>query len=250
MHGMGYPRLPHLRMTRLWLAFSCLFAMTFSVHSAEAEPLSFKSGGKNIRIHAFRSFTHEAPAILVLHGAGGVDAGNRYVSQLARAVAENGYHTYLVEYFDRTGTSYASEPVIRAKFGEWVETIHDAVTFIARQPGVQPKRIGTFGYSLGGYLAVAHAGRDERVRATVELAGGIDSGIASTIKRLPPVLIIHGREDQRVPFSRAVELERFINQLGSRVETQFYDNERHILTPVAALSAMARSLQFFQEHMK
>ena len=40
---------------------------------------------------------------------------------------------------------------------------------------------------------------------------------------------------ERVPFSRAIELERFARKLNEPVETQFYDNERHILSAIAAL---------------
>src|SRR6266550_4596046 len=50
------------------------------------------------------------------------------------------------------------------------------------------------------------------------------------VKRLPPTLIIHGKEDQRVPFARAMELEALLKKLGTPLKTEFYPNERHILS--------------------
>src|SRR4051812_32406444 len=114
----------------------------------------FRSGRQKIVIGSFIPVKAiQCPAILVLHGAGGMDSGNEYVRQLARAVAGNGYAAFLVEYFERTGTAYASDPIIHANFEKWVETIQDATSFIADHSSVDRNRIGTVGYSLGGYLA-------------------------------------------------------------------------------------------------
>jgi carboxymethylenebutenolidase len=215
------------------------------------EYASFSSGGKAIGVNVFETGATQAPAILVLHGAGGVDAGNKYVLQLAAAVAANGYSTFLVEYFDRTGTSRASDDDMRQNFAVWLETMEDAVTFVAQQPRVDAQRIGTLGYSLGGYLAVAHAARDPRIRAAAEFAGGIDPEFSKQVRRLPPLLIIHGQEDQRVPFTRGLDLEQFARTLDSSpVETEFYPGEKHVLSPAAALQALGRALRFFGTYMK
>jgi dipeptidyl aminopeptidase/acylaminoacyl peptidase len=128
---------------------------------------------------------------------------------------------------------------------KWLSTLNDAVSFIATQPDVDPKRIGAFGYSLGGYLAVAQSSRDLRIKAVVELAGGVEPAFAKAITRLPPTLIIHGKEDRRVPFSRATELQTLLKKLGATVETLFLAHEQHILTPPAAFQAIATALQFF-----
>jgi dienelactone hydrolase len=235
---------------KLLVCVVALMLLNLNATAVKMEQTSFTSGGKTIEVNAHFTELETAPAIIVLHGAGGVDAGNRYVGHLAAAVAAHGYSTFVVEYFDRTGTTYASDTEIHKHFDAWVETIKDAVTFVAQQPRVDAEKIGTFGYSLGGYLAVAHAARDPRVRATVELAGGVDRDYSKQVKRLPPLLIVHGREDQRVLFARGVELEKFARGLGSAVETEYYPGERHILSPVAALRALGRALDFFQTHLK
>ncbi|MEP6672696.1 MAG: dienelactone hydrolase family protein [Chthoniobacter sp.] len=214
------------------------------------EDLSFISGGRRIAVQAWRNELPSSPAIVVLHGAGGMDAGHRYIAQLARTVAPYGFHTFLVEYFDRTGTEYANETTIKTHGPAWLETIHDAVDYIAALPGVDADCIGTFGYSLGGYLAVAHAAQDERIRAVVELAGGIDAETAASATRLPPLLIVHGREDQRVSINSGMELQRIAQKLRTPVQTLFLPGERHLLSPGATLVAVRQALLFYDAHLK
>src|SRR4051812_48895260 len=98
-----------------------------------SERLWFLSGGTPVGMVAYRSSSANPPSILVLHGAGGVDSRNRHVAHLAEALASHGCHTFILEYFDRTGTIYATEPIIRARFEEWLETIVDAVSFMIQQ---------------------------------------------------------------------------------------------------------------------
>src|SRR5262249_61521490 len=71
---------------------------------------SFTSGGKRIQVEVFSpAAAGRHPAVLLLYGAGGLtrrgDAFRRYGSQLA----EHGLVTFLVHYFDATGSDQAGE---------------------------------------------------------------------------------------------------------------------------------------------
>ena len=211
---------------------------------------SFESGGQRINVEIMQPSSGEAaPGIIVLHGAGGMDHGNRYVRHLATALAGTGYATFLVHYFQRTKTTYASDSAIYANFHQWVSTVQDAVTFAGKHPRIDSARIALFGYSLGGYLAIAAAAQDERVRAVIEFAGGVDAEFARTVKRLPPTLVIHGRNDQRVLFARATELEAVLRKLNAPFETCYYPDEGHILSPLAALDALGHGIEFLRKHL-
>lgn len=63
----------------------------------------------------------------------------------------------LLEYFDRTGTAYATETTIKTQAPAWRETISRRGGFHRRAAGVDAESIGAIGYSLGGFLAVALA---------------------------------------------------------------------------------------------
>lgn len=213
------------------------------------ETTSFQSGGARIGIHFQRSAMPAAPGLLLLHGAGGVEGGERYLRQIAEALAQAGYSTFIVEYFHRTQTEHASLKEMQEHFELWLETITHAMDFICDQGLADPGKLGAVGYSLGGYLAVAQASRDLRLRAVVEFAGGIDSLFAQEVRRLPPLLIIHGDEDLRVPFLKALELANFARSLGTPVETDFYPGERHVLSAPATQRALANALAFLSKHL-
>ncbi len=211
--------------------------------------ITITSGGKIVRVGVFPAAGVANPAVVLLHGSGGANSGNHFTSQLAGALVAGGYSTFAVEYFDRTSTSYASDEIIPALFESWLEAIGDSITAIAQYPGVDAERIGTLGYSLGGYLAVAHPARDARVRSVVEFAGGVDVEFARTIQRLPPLLVIHGEQDRRVPFAQAIELENFARRLGSPVETEYFPREGHLLSPRGVVQSLQHAVRFFARHL-
>ncbi len=127
----------------------------------------------------------------------------------------------------------------------WIETLHQAVNFAASHPGIPVDAIGIFGYSLGGYIAVAESSRDRRVRAVAEVAGGIFQNFRKRMQRLPPMLILHGRADRRVPVARALELAKTARQIGPAPTLKIYDGEGHALSRSAMEDASVRALRFF-----
>jgi carboxymethylenebutenolidase len=211
---------------------------------------SFTSSGKSIGVEEFIPKSRgPSPAIVVLHGAGGMDYGNSYVRQLATALAGNGYATFLVHYFDRTGTSYAGDETIHKHFETWLKSIGDAVSHVAQRPGVDARKIAMFGYSLGAYLAIAHAASDPRIKAVVELAGGIDASYARHVERMPPTLIVHGDADRRVPVERAHELEQLLRKTTTPFEIPIYPEEGHLFSPKYALQTLILGLAFLEKQM-
>lgn len=211
---------------------------------------SLISGGRQITVEAFQPAGKGShPAILVLHGAGGVDSNNAYVRQLAAILAAQGCGTFLVHYLNRTGHTWVNEAIIHSHFNLWLETLEDALHFIAGQPGVDETRIGCFGYSLGAYLALALASESPRIHAVVEMAGGIDDTHSDNITRLPPTLILHGSEDRRVPVSAAYGIKHVLQRLGVPYEMRIYPGEGHILRWPALSDAVMRGLDFLQRHL-
>jgi dienelactone hydrolase len=57
---------------------------------------------------------------------------------------------------------------------EWVTDIQHAIDFVEGEPGVDPERIGLWGSSLGGGLAVCVAVHDPRVKCVFSQVGGHD----------------------------------------------------------------------------
>jgi dipeptidyl aminopeptidase/acylaminoacyl peptidase len=218
---------------------------TGAVHESKT---SFESGGEKIAVEIYApETTANRAGVLVLHGAGGMFMDGPAIRRFARALAENGFESFVVHYFERTGNFFARDAAIHKDFNTWRATVNDAVDFVAARPEV--KKIGCFGYSLGAYLSLAQAAHDPRIGAVVELAGAIDKEHAGLVTRLPPILILHGEQDRRVPSENAFRLEKLLQRLGVPHEKKIYPGEGHLLSTASQRDAASRAVRFFQQHL-
>lgn len=170
------------------------------------------------------------------------------IRRVARALAQNGFETFVVHYFERTGNLFVRDAAIQKNFDTWRTTVNDAVDYLHARPEITS--IGLFGYSLGGFLSLAQAAHDPRVSAVVELAGAIPKDHVASVKHLPPLLILHGDKDRRVPVENAYVLEKIAQRLGLPHEMKIYENEGHVLSTASQRDAAQRAARFFQQHLR
>jgi dienelactone hydrolase len=212
--------------------------------------LTFSSGGKPIRLDAYlpESPASPVPAVVALYGAGGNVSGmERYASTLAA----HGFAVYLLHYFDRTGTEAADKPTILRNFPLWMKTLWDASSFVETQPQVDSKRIALLGFSLGAYLSLANSAIDHRVKAVVEFFGGMPKEMNLFMRRLCPVLILHGELDSTVPVEEAYQLQKLLEKKGTPYEIKIYPGAGHGFEDQTIWhDAGLRSLQFLQKYLK
>src|SRR5271155_5203724 len=211
--------------------------------------LTFQSGGKSIRLDAYLPDTHGAPvpAVVALYGAGGNVSGmERYASTLAA----QGFAVYLLHYFDRTGTESADKPTILRNFPLWMKTLWDAISFVEEQPQVDGKRIALLGFSLGAYLSLANSAIDHRVQAVVEFFGGMPKEMNLFMRRLCPVLILHGEADLTVPVEEAYHLQKLLEKKQIAYEIKIYPGAGHGFEDQTIWrDAGLRSLQFLRKYL-
>ena len=220
--------------------------MTFPVSQTE---LTFESGSKPIRLDAYLPETPSAlgPAVIALHGAGGNVSGmERYASTLAA----QGFAVYILHYFDRTGTESADKPTILRNFPLWMKTLWDAISFVETQPRVDGKRIALLGFSLGAYLSLANSAIDQRVQAVVEFFGGMPKEMHLFMRRLCPVLILHGEADAIVPVDEAYKLQKLLEKKGIPYEIKIYPGAGHGFEEAEIWrDAGLKTLQFLQKYL-
>jgi carboxymethylenebutenolidase len=211
--------------------------------------LVFQSGGKSIRLDAYFPDTHQGdkvPAIIALHGAGGGVSGmERYAGMLAA----EGFAVYLLHYFDRTGLESADRTTIVRKFPLWMKTLWDAISFVEMQPQVDGERIALLGFSLGAYLSLAISAIDPRVKMVIEFFGGMPKEINFFMRRLCPVLILHGEADSTVPVEEAYKLQKLLEKKRIPYEMKIYPGAGHGFEAEIWRDAARRSLQFLQKHL-
>jgi dienelactone hydrolase len=215
----------------------------------QPSPLVYQSGGKPIRLDAYlpEPANPRRPAVIALHGAGGGVSGmERYASLLAA----QGFAVYVLRYFDRTGTESADKPTILRNFPLWMKTLWDAISFVEAQPQVDGARIALLGLSLGAYLSLANSAIDPRVKAVVEFCGGMPKEMNLFMRRLCPVLILHGEADATIPVEEAYNLKKLLEKKGIPYEINIYPGAGHGFEEQTLWrDAGERSSQFLQKYL-
>ncbi|MFL5243907.1 MAG: dienelactone hydrolase family protein [Gemmataceae bacterium] len=218
---------------------------------------SFVSAGKTIAVERFEPNTAGLhPAVILVHGSNGLTRyGQRYREQ-ARRLAQEGYATFLVHFYDRTGHKEAlNADTIKSNFLTWMATLADALNYAAHQENVDPKRITLLGHSLGSYLSLSLAATQggAKIAALVDYYGGLPQLIkpmAGLFARLPPVLILHGERDRIVPVQEARDLAEFCRTRDIPYEMHLYPNQGHVFYGEDEEDSMRRTLNFLGKHLR
>ena len=208
----------------------------------------FVSEGERIEIErvAPRGRGRGHPAVLVLHPSGGLRGfGGAYVRRYADELALNGYVAYIVHYFDRTGVEYSDDDMEEQDFLVWTDALRDAVTYAQRDSQVDPRKIGVFGFSLGGWMALALGATDTRVGAIVAIGAGFFDPVARQVVREPPTLLLHGADDGTVKLSEARRVDSTLARLRVPHDLVVYPGQGHGFADSADVDARRRTVRFF-----
>jgi carboxymethylenebutenolidase len=216
--------------------------------SISQSQLTFESGNKPIRLDAYLPSSPEKfPTVLALYGSGG---GVEGMNEPATMLAAQGFAVFVLHYFDRTGTTQIAEKqTIFRNFPDWGKTVWDAISYIEQHPQVDAKSMGLLGFSLGAYLALSVACVDPRVKAVVEFFGGLPKEMRLFMRRLCPVLILHGEADLTVPVQEAYDLQNLLEKKGIPYEIKIYPSAGHGFEKDVWRDAGLRSLQFLQKYL-
>lgn len=110
-----------------------------------------------------------APGVLLLHGFPGAEKN----ADVARALLQRGLAVFTLHFRGAWGSEgeYA--------FHNLIEDARAALDYLAGRDGVEPRRLGVLGYSMGGWTALQLASRERRLKAVAAVAPvGSDGGRA------------------------------------------------------------------------
>ena len=209
----------------------------------------FTSHGHSIAVDCFvPEGAGRVAAVIALHGSGG--GHGSIASDPAARLAAQGFAVFVPHYFDRTGTTaVADRGTIFRNFAAWGKTVWDAIGWVSARAEVDPERIGLMGFSLGGYLALSVASVDPRVRAVVEFFGGFPKEMKLFMRRMPPVLILHGDADTSVPVDEAYHLQQVLESRKVAYEMKIYPGAGHGFSGEVWRDAGRRTLAFLNQHL-
>jgi dipeptidyl aminopeptidase/acylaminoacyl peptidase len=202
----------------------------------------------------------KCPALIFLHG-GPVRQmllGWHYMFYYSNSYAMNqylasrGYIVLALNY--RSGIGYGrafrEAPGRAARGASEYQDVVAAGRFLQSRPEVDPKRIGLWGGSYGGYLTALGLGRNSDLFAAgVDFHGVHDwptdnwagKNIPAELSKLAhdsspvtavntwnsPVLFIHGDDDRNVYFTQTVDLTARLREKGVEIEELIFPDEIH-----------------------
>ncbi|MCK6548794.1 S9 family peptidase [Myxococcota bacterium] len=225
------------------------------------------------------------PLVLLIHGGPhGVRDRWGFTSE-AQLFANAGFAVLQVNYRGSDGFGSKFEKAGWKSWGTRIQDdLVDATKWAIAQGIADPSRICTFGGSFGGYSALQVVTRAPGLyRCAVGIAGVYDlprmfeegdvqtgtfgrayltrvlgSDVDTLRKMSPfhnlqaidvPVLLVHGEDDARAPFSHAEDLAEALRAQGKQVETLFYAGEGHGFYNLQnRVELYQRALEFIETH--
>src|SRR6266508_701570 len=194
-------------------------ALVMPAFPAEFQRVSFTSANKQaitLTGFVFRpAGTGPFPAVVALHGCGGLGAASRELSKRhddwAGRLVRAGYVVLMPDSFAPRGAKSlcgTRDRVVRPS--KRADDARGAAAWLAVQPFVQPGRIGVLGWSNGGSTVLHLVGRDG-VSAAFTAAVAFYPGCRVLLKKADwtariPLLIQHGAADDWTPIAPCREL--------------------------------------------
>ena len=214
---------------------------------------TFPNHGKRVAVERFAPRAPgRYPAILLLHGVGGIGppGTGSPLRERARRLARQGFVTLIPHYFDRTGSKLNNARRNARYYAVWMETVSDAVTYAGRLPQVDRRRVGLLGFSLGASVVISNGMADPRVSAVVEYSGSLVGEPPPQLPTMPPTLVLHGDADRSVPVREARKLSALFTGWQARFEVVIYPGAGHGFRGDDEKDAWKRTLAFFDKYLK
>jgi len=241
------------------IAIILLFAnMAFA---AEGKDVTYKSGDEMVHgiLYTPANAKAKMPAIVVIHEWWGL---NDWVKQQAAKFADEGYITLAIDLYRgkvATSADEAHELMRGLPEDRAVRDLKAAMDFLQKQKNVDPARIGSIGWCMGGGYSLAMALVEPRLRATVINYGRLVTDDKALQGINAAILGIFGAQDRGIPVESVKKFEAQLKKLNKRVEIKIYDDAGHAFEnpnnkdgykPQDAAEAWRLQTQFFASWLK
>jgi carboxymethylenebutenolidase len=197
--------------------------------------------------------------MIVIHEWWGL---NDWVKEQARKFAEEGYVALAADLY-RGKVAY--DPTLAHELSRGlpqdraVRDLQAAFDFLASRPDVNPEKIGSVGWCMGGSLSLDLAIREPRLAACVVNYGAVTRDPEDIQKIQAPVLGIFGADDRSIPPSTVEAFEKAMLADRKSIEVKTYTGAGHAFEnpnnklgyrESDAKDAWARTLTFLSSKLK
>jgi len=184
----------------------------------------------------------DAPVILLLHGASGPSLP--VYGEQAEFFADHGFTTVEPHYFDATKSSQPTPENYRA----WVRLVDAMVKQMRAASTTGTRRVFLVGYSLGASVALAAGSQGVPVDAIAEWYGSLPDDFFYAFKGMPPLLVLHGQQDNNIPVGNATQLLKLCAMKHLVCESHIYADQGHGFAGYALSDADARTIEFLSRY--
>ncbi|WP_417015033.1 S9 family peptidase [Alistipes sp.] len=221
------------------------------------------------------------PVLLTQYsGPGSQQVVDRWSMDWEDALVERGY---VVVCADGRGTGFRGERFKKQTYGRLgaleVEDQLSLARYMAAREWVDPARIGIYGWSYGGFMALSCALKgcglfrmaiavapvtSWRFYDTIytEIYNNLPQFNAEGYDNYSPIhfarmlddrktrlLIIHGTADDNVHFQNTVEMTRALNRAGKQYDMMVYPDQNHSMLPNATGHVRQKMIDYTLEHL-
>jgi carboxymethylenebutenolidase len=179
---------------------------------------------------------------------------------IARRLATEGYAALAVDLFSGRNRAACMARYMAAHLSGQLEhsgvsDLETALTFLSRQPAVDPKRLGAIGFCMGGGFAIAWACIDERLKVIAPFYG-MNPRKLEVVAHSCPVVGSYPAKDFTAGAGR--RLDAALDTYGIAHNIKIYPGARHSFfndqnrvsyDPHASADAWQRVLAFFGEQL-
>lgn len=221
------------------------------------------------------------PVLLTQYsGPGSQSVQDRWTMDWEDALVEKGY---IVACADGRGTGFRGEQFKKLTYGKLgALEVEDQISFarhLAAQPYIDAARIGIYGWSYGGFMALSCAlkglGLFKMAIAVAPVtswryydtiyteiynnlpqynAQGYDEYSPLNFARMlddkkTRLLLIHGTADDNVHLQNTIEMSRALNRAGKRYDMMIYPDQNHSMRPNDMGHVRQKMIDYTLEHL-
>lgn len=224
--------------------------------------------------------TKRYPVLMTQYsGPGSQEIDNRWGGDWEETLARNGY---IVASCDARGTGFRGEEFKKVTYGNLGHCeVEDQISFakhLAKQEFIDAERIGIYGWSFGGFMALNCALKGDgifkmaiavapvtswRYYDTIytEIYNGIPEqnpegydnnspiNYAERLSDNTRLLIIHGTADDNVHFQNAMEMCRALNRAGKQYDMMVYPDQNHSMRPHDMVNVRQKMVDYCLENL-
>src|SRR5271167_2593727 len=196
--------------------------------AADGKTVSYKSGDETVQAVLYTpAGKGPFPAIVVIHEWWGL---NDWVKEEASKLADQGYVTLAIDLYrgqvattpDEAHEIMRGVPEDRAN-----RDLLAATSFLRAQKNVNPKRVGSIGWCMGGGYSLDLAVNDPKLKAAIINYGHLAADDATLKKINAAILGIFGGQDKGIPVADVNKFESQLKAQGKTVQIHVFPDAGH-----------------------